>query len=82
MCEKFADLIDPSIKYGAGPDNVRRVLNRVGTLVEGMERLELLLADKGAAGAQIAQELHNAGEDYVKLISSILKEITPHDFSN
>jgi len=76
MCEKLADRIDPSIKYGGGPEEARRLLERVGSLVEEMERLELLLATKGAAGDQIAQELRSAREDYVKSISSIFKEFT------
>jgi len=40
--EKLADVIDPAVKYGGGPEGIRRLLAEYSDLVTQMEEFELM----------------------------------------
>jgi GTP pyrophosphokinase len=40
LSEKLSDIIDPEVKYGGGPDDVRKILSSMSTLVASHEELE------------------------------------------
>lgn len=44
LSEKFADLLDPAIKYGGGEEQVRSVLARMSGIVADAEQAEIELA--------------------------------------
>lgn len=50
--EKLSDVIDPSIKYGGGPEVVRRSLKTSSALIRDMDELEELLAPLRSARAE------------------------------
>ena len=40
--EKMADVIDPAVKYGGGPEDVKKLLAEYSDIVKQMEELELM----------------------------------------
>jgi ppGpp synthetase/RelA/SpoT-type nucleotidyltranferase len=66
LSEKFADLIDASIKYGGGPPSVREALDRGSTMVGIVEKLELAVRN-----ADIAEQLREAREEYVRNLQAL-----------
>lgn len=49
--EKLADFIDPTLKYGGGPDEWRKNLNQASSLIADVEKSEVSLRDLEAAEA-------------------------------
>jgi len=41
LSEKYSDVVDPTIKYGGGPAEVREILSQSSELVAILEQLEL-----------------------------------------
>jgi ppGpp synthetase/RelA/SpoT-type nucleotidyltranferase len=86
MCEKFADVRDPAIKYGAGPESVRGTLDRVSSVIEAIEKAEAALVRAGAgsgAGAQkaraFARKLREQRNEYLSTLQSLIKEPIERD---
>lgn len=48
VSEKFADVVDPAIKYGGGPDSIARLLREESLVISGIEsdRIEVPLKDE------------------------------------
>ena len=75
ICEKCADIVDPGIKYGAGPSTVRSTLDRAAQLVHAMETAERALARAGATDGALARELRNLRNEYVTNLRLLLAEL-------
>jgi ppGpp synthetase/RelA/SpoT-type nucleotidyltranferase len=75
MSEKFADIIDPSIKYGGGPTVLREALDNAATQSRLIEELEAKLAGIGAVGGEIAQQLSEARDKYVNNLHSVIRKL-------
>jgi ppGpp synthetase/RelA/SpoT-type nucleotidyltranferase len=73
MCEKFAGLHDPAIKYGGGPESVRDALDDASHVIEQVEKLEADLAKADEARSAIAQGLRAGRNDLLKAIQLLLK---------
>lgn len=43
LSEKFSDVVDPTIKYGGGADQIRQMLTQYSKLVEDFEENEIML---------------------------------------
>jgi ppGpp synthetase/RelA/SpoT-type nucleotidyltranferase len=41
LSEKLADAVEPAVKYGGGPEGIRRLLERYSDIVKQMEELEM-----------------------------------------
>lgn len=52
VSEKMADVVDPTIKYGGGPEDARRLLDAFGELVVRWEALEQSHRDLLASGEE------------------------------
>jgi len=74
ISEKFADRIDPAIKYGGGELPVRQTLENVSTLIERIEIQEAKLARVGASDGVFARELRDIRDDYVATLRSIIEK--------
>jgi ppGpp synthetase/RelA/SpoT-type nucleotidyltranferase len=72
MCEKFAGLNDPAIKYGGGPESTRRALDVASGVIEEVEKLEADPAQADAARAAIAQGLRAGRNELLKAIQLLL----------
>ncbi|MEA2164396.1 MAG: pyrophosphokinae [Thermoanaerobaculia bacterium] len=70
--EKLADVIDPSIKYGGGPENARRVLDRAAAMAYKIEELEAKLLRIGASDGEVAQELRETRDEYISNLRSLM----------
>lgn len=42
LSEKLADVFEPAVKYGGGPDDIRKLLTEYSDIVKQMESLELM----------------------------------------
>lgn len=45
LSEKLSDVVDPSLKYGGGPDEAKRMLSDAAEAVAGLEENEVELSD-------------------------------------
>lgn len=45
LSEKYADVIDPAIKYGGGPELVRTLLTRFSDYIADVEDIELQVSE-------------------------------------
>jgi len=73
LCEKFADHLDPALKYGGGPLAARKTLDRAAVLIKGMEGLEELLKDPNSVN-----QLRDMRMEYVmNLMSLSAVELVP-----
>jgi len=79
MSEKFADVIDQSIKYGGGPPKVRGTLDRVAQLIHIIEDGESVLVHAGAADTTLARELRAIRDAYVATLQPLLKDLSEPD---
>ncbi len=71
LSEKFSDVIDPNIKYGAGPENVRKLLSGCTEYIVDLERMETELA-KLLDSANIPREQFS---DSLKQANATAKEM-------
>jgi len=66
LSEKAADVIDPSIKYGGGPEAIRSLLDQASVAVMSQEKLTTMHADVqqrlAAVHAQRGQAEHDESE--------------------
>lgn len=79
ISEKCADVFDPSIKYGGGPPDVRKILNILSELAGGIEEAESELVHVGASDGEFAQQLREVRNEYVANLQSLLKELDELD---
>lgn len=75
MCEKCADIVDPAVKYGGGPQSLRSTLDRAAEQVHQIEDVESSLARAGAADGKLATELRDIRDAYVTKLQSLVKEL-------
>ena len=66
--EKMADLVDPAVKYGGGPDDVKNLLAEYSDIVKQMEELEVM-----PPGAD-QQQLERLRQKVRQLLKSAIKE--------
>jgi ppGpp synthetase/RelA/SpoT-type nucleotidyltranferase len=66
LSEKLSDVVDPTIKYGGGSDDVQHVLNYVSSHIASLERLERRFEE--------FQDEHEEGLDDLLLQTTRLKE--------
>lgn len=57
LSEKFADAVDPSVKYGGGPPQLRSELDQFAKMVAQAESLEEMLLSAGASHADVLERL-------------------------
>jgi ppGpp synthetase/RelA/SpoT-type nucleotidyltranferase len=76
MCEKCADISDPSLKYGAGPQPLRNSLDKSAELIHQIEDLESLLARAGVTDGKVAAELRDVRQEYVTTMQSLVSELS------
>jgi putative GTP pyrophosphokinase len=76
MCEKCADIFDPSVKYGGGPQLLRNTLDTAAALIHQIEDLESSLAQTGATDGKVAAGLHNVRQEYVTMLQARVKELS------
>jgi ppGpp synthetase/RelA/SpoT-type nucleotidyltranferase len=57
LSEKFSDVVDPSIKYGGGPPNIRDLLALASGMIAGTEEMDVRLADLETSLAEAKQML-------------------------
>lgn len=76
MCKKCADIIDPAIKYGGGPEPARSVLDRAAHQIHRIESVESELAQAGVANSTLAQELRDIRNAYIANLQDFLKDLT------
>jgi putative GTP pyrophosphokinase len=74
LSEKFADVMDASIKYGGGPLTVRGFLDRATTTVGLMEQLE-----PAPSSANITEQLREMREEFVSILRSTVKALNDAD---
>jgi GTP pyrophosphokinase len=80
MCEKFADVSDPALKYGGGPEHARDALAGASRVIEDMEAVEAGLARASGlerAGVDvdaIAQGVRAMRNAYLNTLQSLLNE--------
>jgi ppGpp synthetase/RelA/SpoT-type nucleotidyltranferase len=76
MCEKCADIFDPSVKYGGGPQPLRSTLDRAAALIHVIENLKASFARAGATDGREAAIVRDARQGYVTKLQSIVKELS------
>jgi putative GTP pyrophosphokinase len=81
MCEKCADIINPAIKYGGGPEPARSVLDRAARQIQLIENVESELAQAGAADSAPAHELRDIRNAYMADLQALVKDLTEPDRS-
>ncbi len=74
MCEKCADIFDPSVKYGGGPQSLRRTLDQATEQIQQIEDVESSLARAGAT--ELAVTLRDVRQGYVTKLQSLVKELS------
>ncbi len=79
LCEKCADMFDPSVKYGGGPGPLQTNLQRVAELIHAIEDDEASLARAGATDSKLAATLRDVRHEYVIQLESLLKELSDSD---
>lgn len=79
MSEKCADIIHPSVKYGGGPEAVRRVLANTAEQVRRIEELEAALGLTDAADGEIAREIRSIRNDFAVILQSAIKGLSDAD---
>jgi len=79
MCEKFADIIDPAIKYGGGPPRVQASLSKLATVIEAMEALEGVVAGAGTAYNDTAEDLRRLRLKFAAALTTLVAEIPALD---
>lgn len=67
LSEKLSDTLDPSIKYGGGPESIRNVLAAVSRSVRGVEEVEALIVslsagEVGETQVEMARAVQQLGE--------------------
>lgn len=88
LCEKFADLIDPAIKYGGGPGALRKLLDMAMMQIVEIEKLELQARGAAAVDTNRADQIRAMREDYGRALNAAIEAFTalkpevPDDFSN
>jgi ppGpp synthetase/RelA/SpoT-type nucleotidyltranferase len=75
MSEKCADTIDPSIKYGGGPQPYRGTLDEAAQLIHGIEDAESALVHAGADTTP-ARKLRDIREESVAILQALLKDLS------
>jgi ppGpp synthetase/RelA/SpoT-type nucleotidyltranferase len=73
LSEKFSDIVNPAIKYGAGNENVREMLTETSDLVIHIELIEVRLAN---AKTQLSLEDKSTDTDKQK-IAKIEERVKP-----
>jgi ppGpp synthetase/RelA/SpoT-type nucleotidyltranferase len=76
--EKLSDVSDPSIKYGGGTEDVRRVLERMRDVVlkcETVERRLSALPDEQPQKATMALEVSKVREEFQADIREVLRSL-------
>jgi ppGpp synthetase/RelA/SpoT-type nucleotidyltranferase len=73
LCEKAADVVDPSVKYGGGPAVVRGFLDRMAEYVKRIEEVESALARAGAGDRTLADELQDVRNEQARLMRALVK---------
>ena len=68
--EKMADVVDPAVKYGGGPEPVKKLLAGYSDLVKQMEKLELM-----PAGAD-QQQLKGLRQEIRQLLETAIIEVS------
>ncbi|MBV9493355.1 MAG: RelA/SpoT domain-containing protein [Acidobacteria bacterium] len=74
ICEKFADVVDPAIKYGGGPPDVRGTLDAATTLIARIEALEAALTELNSTFG--STELHQMKLEYLTRLTEIIAAVT------
>jgi putative GTP pyrophosphokinase len=77
LSEKFADVVDASVKYGGGPLSVRQLLDRVASLIIRIENFEPALPTSVIINADHLREMR---EEYASNLRSMMKEINDSDW--
>ena len=80
MSEKCADMIDPSIKYGGGPQPVRDTLDEATQLIHSIEDAESALVNAGAADTTPARKLREIRDESAAILQTLLKDLTESDW--
>jgi putative GTP pyrophosphokinase len=76
LSEKCADIIDPAVKYGGGPQRVQTVLARAAQQIQLIEDVESDLARAGATNSKMANSLRDIRNDYVTTLQSVVKKLS------
>jgi putative GTP pyrophosphokinase len=75
ICEKSADIFDPAVKYGGGPQELRRTLDRAAELINLIEGVEASLSRTGSVESKLAAELRDVRQDYVDRLQSVAEQL-------
>ncbi len=71
LSEKLADVVDPSIKYGGGPEELRTFLDRLSKTIADVEALELQRVSVGQR-----KELRSVKQQLRKLLKDVIVDIS------
>ena len=74
LSEKLADIVDPAIKYGAGPEKVRSLLAQYSDIVKQIEDLELMPYDR--------KQLDELKQKIRQLLENTITEVSKLRFEN
>ncbi len=69
--EKLSDVVDPAIKYGGGPKELRDILDRFSVSVAKLESLEL---QRGTPDQR--RQLRNLKQQLRRLLKSAIKDVS------
>ncbi|HCC79414.1 MAG: hypothetical protein A2X25_06810 [Chloroflexi bacterium GWB2_49_20] len=75
LSEKLADIIDPAIKYGVGPEIPITLLDNMTNLFSKMEKLELVFESKDINDPKLSAvnpELTSIKADLIKLVDEFI----------
>jgi len=78
LSEKLSDVVDPAIKYGGGPDEVKKLLISASKSVATFEELEtriarLLLQDQTVV--ELRRELSDAGNEIANALNEAMSAV-------
>jgi hypothetical protein len=79
VSEKCADMIDPSIKYGGGPQPMRGTLDQAAQEIHRIENAESALVNAGAADTTHARTLRDIRDKYAAILQLLLKDLSESD---
>jgi putative GTP pyrophosphokinase len=79
LSEKCADMIDPSIKYGGGPQPYRGTLDQAAQLIHDIEDGESAFVNAGSADTTSARKLRDIRDKSAAILQSLLKALTESD---
>lgn len=75
ISEKYADTVDPSVKYGGGTPSVRKTLNTTTDLIRAVEYLERKFAQRSDVSPDDVAGLVEMRNDLVVILTSMIEDL-------